>query len=172
MKNLKATFTTFDIVRILSVKRVTLQAWLNAEFIKPAFKSEAGRGPGKKSYFNRFQLYLIRLFQVLISNGIARKDAAKWIQILDKDERSKKSTKAKENEENFITVFRGKDIDGEWLPGYLKTSYEPLDLEHYRLPTVVIGRVKYEGLKPQDYDFALTINFAKVKKAVDFAINE
>lgn len=167
-----ATFSTFDIVRILGIKRVTLQSWLAAGFVKPAFRSTKGRGPSKKNYFSRFQIYLIGLFQILIHNGIACRDAAKWLQIIDEDDRSKKSTKAKENEENFVTIFRGKDVDGNLLPSYLKTSNEPLDLKNYHLPTIVIGRFSYKDLRPQDYDFILTVNFAKVKRAVDFKIDE
>ena len=170
MKN--KTYTTFDIVRILGMKRVTLQSWIDAGFIKPSFRSEEGRGPGLKSYFTLFQLYLIRLFQVLIFNGFSRKDAGKWVKILDEDERLKKS-KGNKNEENFITIFRGKDTGFDvWLPSYLKTSSDPLDLGSYQLPTIQIGRMKYEDLRTEDYDLVLVINFAKIKKAVDFAIND
>lgn len=67
-------YTTFDIIKKLGIKRERLKNWIMSGYIIPAFQSEIGQG--KKSYFTKWQLYVIKLFEYFVENGISRQKAA------------------------------------------------------------------------------------------------
>ena len=71
-------YTTFDVVRILDLKMERFQDWLKRGFIMPSIQYRFGHG--KKKYFERWDIYLIRLFKHLLDSGISRKQAAMLIQ--------------------------------------------------------------------------------------------
>ena len=62
-------FTTFDVEKILNIKRTRLQEWMNRGFIKP---SQASAGQGTKALFTREDLYGIQLFSELLKFGLNR----------------------------------------------------------------------------------------------------
>ena len=69
-------YTSFDVVRLLGVKRVTLQDWMARGFIVPDIKAD---GRGTKNYFSRWNLYQISLFAYLIEHGLSREEAARRV---------------------------------------------------------------------------------------------
>jgi len=70
------TFSTFDAIKILNLERSTLKTWMEKGFITPSFKTNEGKGPGSKSRFKADQLYLIKVFCILLESGFSRKAAA------------------------------------------------------------------------------------------------
>ena len=66
------TFTTFDIERILNIKRLRLQEWIEKGFIKP---DTPAAGKGTKALFTREQLYHLKMATWLISSGLPRSRA-------------------------------------------------------------------------------------------------
>ena len=82
-------FTTFDVDRILEIKRTRLQEWINHGFIIP---SQQTPSKGVKALFSREDLYGIKLFEELLKRGHSRERASimvNWIlgfpvQILEK----------------------------------------------------------------------------------------
>ena len=70
-------FSTFDVVKILAIKRDRLKDWMTREHIKPSIQE--AKGQGTKALFNRADLYAIQLFQHLLNRGFPRKQAAKYV---------------------------------------------------------------------------------------------
>ncbi len=148
------TFSTFETIKILGLKRPTLKTWMDKGFITPSFKTDEGKGPGSKSRFTTFQLYLIRLFQVLLHHDIARKTAAKLIEAFDKDQQQAATT------EKIITIFKGRN-----MPTHAKTTDEPINLSEYRINTQ-----RLKGIKFEHYYMVIVLNFEKIKTEVDWLI--
>ena len=69
------TFSTFDVVNILGIKRVTLKNWIDEGFVKPTYMNN-GRGPGKNSRFDTKAVCMIGAFSALVGSGFSRKLAA------------------------------------------------------------------------------------------------
>ena len=159
------SFSTFDVVKILDVKRDTLKNWMDGGFIKPYKKTSEGRGPGERSLFSTFQLYLIRLFQVLLYHGLSRKQAAQLIESFSRDESSPDTTRDPGQSEKIITIFKGRS-----LPSFAKTSDEFLDLSNFNF-SLQIERYRYPELNFDRYDLVHVINFEKIKREVDRLID-
>ncbi len=66
--------STFDVERILDIKRTRLQEWMDRGFIKP---SQQSQGKGTKALFSREDLYAIKLFEELLKRGFNRDNASK-----------------------------------------------------------------------------------------------
>lgn len=161
-------FSTFDACKKLGIKRVTLKSWLDDGFIKPTLKTSEGRGPGKRSLFSREQLYHIRLFQMLIANGVKRKTAESLIKTFyDGNE------PAPENKENWITIFQSSKynnpIEQGSSPVFAKTSTKPMDVTDFKL-IIEPGEFKDVEFDINDMDMVIMINFKKVRDSVDRAI--
>ena len=159
-------YSTFETCKILGIKRVTLKSWLTDGFIKPTLKTIEGRGPGERSLFNRNQLYLIRLFQVMTANNISRNEAKSLIQKWNDVEPDPK------NDENWLTIFKtskylGK-IEKGAAPIYAHTSTNPINLKDFRLIFKNFP-VKYEI---EDFDMINVFNLKKIRKSVDLDIGE
>ena len=76
---MKNQFSTFDIEKILRVKRNTLQPWLDAKFIAPTIQKATRRGT--KNIFAVTDLYKIELFRRLLLCGISRNEASFYINV-------------------------------------------------------------------------------------------
>lgn len=76
---MKDHFSTFDIARILHIKRNTLQPWLDARFIAPTIQKATRRGT--KNIFAVTDLYKIELFRRLLLCGISRNEASFYINV-------------------------------------------------------------------------------------------
>ncbi len=72
----KKYFSTFDIERILKIRRDRLYEWLRGGFIKPTVKAS---GRGTKAAFIRDDLYRVQLFRMLLNLGMTRNLAATFI---------------------------------------------------------------------------------------------
>jgi len=68
------TFTSFQAIKILDIKKECLQEWLFKDFIKPEVPAT---GRGTKNYFSKKNLYEIALFSYLLGKGLSRKEASK-----------------------------------------------------------------------------------------------
>lgn len=73
---MKDEFTTFDIEKILEIKRNCIQPWLDGGFVNPSIQRATRRGT--KNLFSRDDLYKIRLFQLLLDSGISRKESGMY----------------------------------------------------------------------------------------------
>ena len=63
------TFSTFDVLKILGLKRGRLRQWMDRGFIT-GFTVQWGSG--EKTLFGRVGLYHIELFRVLVDSGLNR----------------------------------------------------------------------------------------------------
>jgi hypothetical protein len=140
-------FTTFDVCRILNLKRDRLKDWIERGFIVPAAQEDVARG--KKSYFDKWGLYMIKLFHHVVTNGIAREQAAKWIKELTeyKDQQSELDPL----DSNFLMIKR---IQTEVVEQSITWG-----------PSKVID-------SSEDIDDAYIVNFKKIRQAVDSALED
>ena len=86
-------YTTFDVVKILDLKMERFQDWLKRGFIMPSIQYQFGRG--KKKYFERWDIYLIRLFKHLLDSGISRKQAAAFVKVVGGFDPKKSTSESK-----------------------------------------------------------------------------
>ena len=70
MKRSRDAYTTFDIVEKLGIKRDRLNDWLTRGYITPSIQRASGQGT--KNLFSRFDLYLIKVFEHMLSRGFSR----------------------------------------------------------------------------------------------------
>jgi len=89
------TYSTFDIVNTMGIKRSTLQDWINRGFIIPNIKAS---GVGTRAKFTEKELILIKIFNYLITR-VDRKDAATIIKKIG-------NLKLKDLEQTYISVIR------------------------------------------------------------------
>lgn len=73
-------YTTFDIVQKLGIKRDRLNDWLTRGYIQPSIQRASGQGT--KNLFTRFDLYLIKVFEHMLSRGFSREVATDKIKSL------------------------------------------------------------------------------------------
>jgi len=66
-------FSTFDLVKALDIKRVTLQDWMNRGFVNPTIPA---KGKGVAAIFNRPSVYAVAFFKIMLEWGISRSEAA------------------------------------------------------------------------------------------------
>jgi DNA-binding transcriptional MerR regulator len=68
------TFSSFQVVKILQIKKERLQEWLHKGFIAPETRAS---GRGTRNRFSQTNLYEIALFDYLLDRGLSRKESAK-----------------------------------------------------------------------------------------------
>ena len=134
-KDRKRKFSSFEIERNLNIKRVTLQDWLSRGFIDPEKKAD---GRGTKNKFSVWNLYQIKLFQVLIEHGLSREEASKRAKEynfanLSNDRVKKLKSKGidffdEKTEVDFLVIKR----NGESLASEYKLSGEKIDMSLYQ----------------------------------------
>jgi len=73
---IKDTFSTFEVLKALNLKRGRLREWMDRGFIKPSHPSS---GQGKKALFTRIDVYCVALLDSLISKGFKRENAGKLV---------------------------------------------------------------------------------------------
>jgi len=64
-------FTTFDIAKILGIRRGTLQQWIDFGFVEPSVAKAKGRGT--KNLFSAEDIFRIEIFRELYSAGFSQK---------------------------------------------------------------------------------------------------
>lgn len=68
-------FSTFDIAKILGIKRSSLQQWIDYGFIEPSIATAEGRGT--KNLFSAEDVFRIAVFRELYSAGLSQKYAGR-----------------------------------------------------------------------------------------------
>ena len=63
-------FSTFDVAKILDIKRTRIQEWINSGYITPSIQK--AKGKGLKAIFSLNDLYCIQVFRVMREMGIHR----------------------------------------------------------------------------------------------------
>jgi len=69
-------FSTFDVLRILDIKRGRLVQWMKSNFIPKG--SRVAWGEGSKTVFGLHDLYTINAFKLLVEMGLDRIIASKY----------------------------------------------------------------------------------------------
>jgi hypothetical protein len=70
-------FSTFDVLKILNIKRGRLVQWMKGDFLPKG--QQVPWGKGSKTVFNINDLYSIALFKMLVDFGLSRKIAKKYM---------------------------------------------------------------------------------------------
>lgn len=98
-------FSSFEVMRMLDVKRERLREWMNQGFTVPMLSA---RGAGTKAVFSIMDVYKIAVFKRLVESGINRKRAAEWVNT------NPKLNDAEEvNELNYILLIE--QNGGKWF---------------------------------------------------------
>ena len=154
--------TTFDIADKLGIKRERLKNWLTEGYITPTFQVDIKRG--KKSYFDRWQVYLIKFFAQLIEKGILRDVAASLI-----GESGPLVAEAiRRNDPDLIVI--AKKV-GEDEP--IKKTDSPMEKSGKVAAMYDKLFLKYDDdlssqLVMQRYESAIIINFRMIRQEIDF----
>jgi hypothetical protein len=77
----RRTYTSFQVIEILGIKREKLQDWLARGFVEPDVKA---KGYGTKNLFTKANLYQIKLFITLTEYGFLREEAARRVKEMQK----------------------------------------------------------------------------------------
>ena len=152
MKLDKTLYSTFDVVEKLKIKLERLRDWVKSGFIVPY---KYGKSPrGKKAQFTHEQLYEIRLFQHMIENGIARKDAAFFLKLIPHV--------VNEKDEQYYKRMGKKPYVGI-IPDFIIISRDKNG--NHPEEAVYKDSIKLEKYKERDDIYIL--NYGKIKKEVD-----
>lgn len=148
------TWTTFDIEKLMGIKRNRLKEWIDRGFIKPSYQEETSTG--MKSHFNKWRLYCVKMLETLIDNGVGRDQAGKWVEFLyrfDPEDKTSPEREAWRNEKNPPTYFiLKKDSVGAVFQA-------------------VVNWGQGFQLKQDEVFVAIIINFMQIKNQVDMAID-
>ena len=149
-KSGKEDYSTFDAIRILGLKRDRLKDWIMQGFIVPTHQEKVARG--MKSYFDRWGLYMISLFHYLVTHGIVRDQAAKWIMELTEHKKlmEKESSELRASKADYVIIKRKND---EIMQGSITWG-------------------KFEVSPKEDVDDMFIIKFSNIVKSVDMAIEK
>jgi hypothetical protein len=139
-------FSTFEVMKILNIKRERLREWMNNDFISP---TQPAFGVGTKALFNLLDVYKVGVFKKLVEAGINRRKASAWVKtnpgINDYSE---------VQEINFIIVFDGKK-DSKWV------SYK--GAPPWTMETDVI--------EISDWEVGVLINFKKLREEIKISMS-
>lgn len=146
-------FSTFDVERILNIRRGRFKEWIDMGYIEPADITVTS--VGKKSLFNRQDLYIIKLFDRLLSDGFSREAAGAFISPLYK--------------------FDPDHHKNRFLMDKYRRPPELLQIDRIGPDAVIDAR--YIDNNPIEFDLNLLqskylVNFRKIRKSVDEAIEK
>jgi hypothetical protein len=113
-------FSTFDVLRILDLKRGRLTHWIKGGFIPEGIQIAWGRG--SKTVFSLYDVYSIALFKQFVDSGLGRNVASQYMKFVDWHE--VKTTKYK-------LLFIPKFEDSEITPVLSKEVKVLLHLEDF-----------------------------------------
>jgi hypothetical protein len=140
-------FSTFDVLKILDIKRERLREWVNQGFIKPTVSAE---GQGTKAVFKILDIYKIAVFKKLVEAGINRKKAADLINtnpIINSLEEVRNM--------NFILVL-DEENGGAW------TSYFE--------PNLPAFKKEKDISEDSNWNIGILINFKKLRAEIQSSI--
>lgn len=134
-------FSTFDVMKILGIKRERLREWANQGFIQPTSPAE---GQGTKAVFTILDIYKIAVFKRLVEAGINRRIASIMVQT-----NPKLNSITEVNEINYI-LYLERDDNIIWI-NYFETEPFTLGSDIFEDPS---------------WDVGIMINFKKLKEIV------
>ncbi len=100
-------FSTFDVLRILEIKRGRLVQWMKSNFIPKG--SQVAWGEGSKTVFGLHDLYTINAFKLLVEMGMNRMIASSYADRIEWDDVTQLKEKYLviiKDEENKFVIFK------------------------------------------------------------------
>ena len=79
--NGEQVFSTFDVLRILDIKRGRLTHWIKGGFIPKGIQVTWGNG--SKTVFRLFDVYSIALFKQFVDSGLGRNVSSQYMKYVD-----------------------------------------------------------------------------------------
>lgn len=146
----KDFFTTFDVAKIVGIKRTRLQEWLDRGYIKPSIQK--ARGQGTKALFSKEDLYAIKLFGELLKKGFTRNRAASILGLF---------------EEGLFQDVRKADWGSDYL--HFGEEFHTKEFEEFSERPAFSAYTKKSspGRMPDSRFFQGQINLKVIKKFVD-----
>lgn len=144
-KTMKQEFTTFDIAKILGIKRNCIQPWIDGSFIVPSIQKSTRRGT--KNIFSREDLYRIRLFQQLLDSGISRGEASIYAKGINF-----RNVGPGKNDFKYEVYYRRKMKEGKDSGIFTDMNLEKEE------PKIILG---------DKYSYAFVVNLLLIKEEVD-----
>jgi hypothetical protein len=140
-------FSTFDVMKLLDIKRERLREWMNKDFIMPTIPAD---GVGSKAIFSILDIYKIAVFKILVDAGMNRRKASVWIK-----ENPRLGNQRDAEKLTYVIVFE-EEGGGRW-----ESFLEP-------------GPWKMEQMmkKNTDWDIGIMINFKRIRNQVKEALEE
>jgi hypothetical protein len=112
-------FSTFDILKILDIKRGRFVQWQKAKYLPEGTKVEWGSRT--KTVFSIYSLYRIALFKLLVDMGLNRDLSSKYAFQIDFD-------KIKSSKERYMIIIKSK---GEYQKLQFETEEQLKNLSKY-----------------------------------------
>jgi len=151
------SFSTFDLVKIFGINRMTLNDWMKMGFVEPSI--EKAQGAGTKSRFSREDLYRIQVFRFLLDRGFSRGDASKHAYHVAREISHEQAEDLNLTPDQKTLLESPKVIVITYKNGRFSGGYSQPD-----------GDLKMKF--KDDYDFVLAVNFEKIRRQVDAMIEE
>ena len=150
----KNQFTTWDVIKFLEINRERLREWLQRGYIAPSIQK--AQGVGTKNIFSRWDMYMIALFDRLVSNGFSRELAERTVKFM--------------LGEKALQVYKEKGADLADLGAsrfiIFRRSYSYPDKEPTVTPVVLLGKPTNLRLD-SGFDDMFIVNFERIRKFVD-----
>jgi hypothetical protein len=113
-------FSTFDVLKILNIKRGRLVQWMKASYIPEG--TQVAWGEGSKTVFGINDLYCISCFKLLVNMGLNRRLSSEYADRIDWDD--VKSRKMK-----YMVIIKDQDEDRLVLIKNEKSLKQLVDFE-------------------------------------------
>lgn len=149
-------YTTTDISKCLGIKRERLKIWMSKGFITP---TESASGPGTKNLFTILDLYCLKLFAYLVERGFPREEAAKEISLT-------RLTLHPSQVDNLCIIAFVRHNESEENRGHPKIIFSDSTEDFTK-----DSKWNFDEFFKYDCDDMLIINFQKIKRNVDKALN-
>ncbi|MFC1512106.1 MerR family transcriptional regulator [Candidatus Latescibacterota bacterium] len=104
---MKNEFSTLDVIKILGITRNRIREWLREGYVWPSISESSGQGV--KNVFSRWDLYAIELFKRLISTGMNRWEAHRFLHGWDMKTRKLTLEDRNEIKKYVVIIFEKKD---------------------------------------------------------------
>jgi hypothetical protein len=140
-KDMEKEFSTFDVIKLLGVKRERLREWMNQGFIMPTIPAS---GIGSKAIFSILDIYKIAVFKILVDAGMNRRKASIWI-------KESPTLSSQRDADNLTYAMLFEEEGGGRWESY--TEPGPWNMEQ-------------EITKYTDWDFGIMINFKRIRNQV------
>ncbi len=144
----KQEFSTYDVMKILDLKRERLREWIKIGYAIPTKPAD---GPGTKAIFSLIDVYNISLFRQLVDIGLHREHAMLYVENIPE---FRDYNRAKEL--NYIIFFPRQGINDKFMTIRDESfSFEGIDK----------GMPKEDGWK-----LGIVINYKNLRDEVNDAI--